>query len=86
MKIKDKLLKPFEIHGSANGYSVEEKTKNKNAKGDRLYRNHGYFSSVESCVLKVCKLKTESKDTITLKEYVKSIRSFKKAIIKKIKI
>lgn len=79
MVIKDKILKPYEIHSSANGYSVEKKSKN--AKKEKVLINQGYFSNVESCLLKIVRLKADKLKTVTLKAYVKEY----KALVSEIK-
>lgn len=86
MTIKDKTLKPFEIHASANGYSVERNTKKKNAKGEKIFKNEGYFSSVEGCLLKIAKIKAEAgEETLTLKEYVDKLKKIKSQIMQAFK-
>ena len=73
MQIIDEKIKPYVVNVSSNGYALEEDT-GKNEKGEIKYRNHGYFSSLESCLWKIIKLKTESKNvTMNLKKYVKKL-------------
>lgn len=81
MEIRSKELAPHVIKISQNGYAVEELT-GTNDKKEEVFKNHGYFSSVEGCLLKIVKLKTESKNkTVDLGKYVKMYRKNTKLIL-----
>lgn len=81
MKIIDKAIKPYEIHINNNSYNVEEFTGNTDKKGNEITKNHGYFTSIQSAVEKIVKLKVNSNDDIvSLNEFLGRYKSLKESI------
>lgn len=84
MIIKDTLISPYYI--KTNGQEVillKEKTvkEGKNA-GNTVESTVGYYQSVEGALSKVARMKVaeDSKDTITIKEYVDALSQIKNDI------
>ena len=81
MKIVDPVLMPYEIAIDGSNYTVEELTSKLNKNHEPIYRNHGYFSSIEGSVGKIISLKLiDNNKSITLKEYIQEYRDIKDEI------
>ena len=86
MKIVDQTLFPYEIALDGNNYTVEEITKKVNSKGETIYKNHGYYSSLEGALGKIISLKMiDSGKSVTLNEFIQEYKEIKNEIKEAIK-
>ena len=83
MKIADEALEPYWIEADNNNYTVQSEVMS--GEGKFRVETLGYFSSIESAVLKIAKQKVlddNPKYIITLKQYISEIKEIKNLIIK----
>lgn len=77
MIISDKSIAPFFIKGDEHNFTVcEPAPTEKSPDGHKV---HGHYGTFEHALLKVCKLKAVSAlegRTITIEEYVSTMRGF----------
>ena len=90
IKIDDR----FYINATTNCYSLQEKTTIKDEKsknfGQELFRDLGYYTTIEDCLNGFLKVKTReyiSKETInTIQDLKKEIKKLQKFLTKSLKI
>lgn len=85
IKIKDKLLEPYEIWQEENQFSVGIPKVDK--KDNEYLYQPSYFTKFESVILHVTKLKMlETESTYTLRKYLDLYDIIKQELINNIKI
>jgi len=77
MKIIDKKLHPFSIKLVSNDYDILEDTGRVDKNKNKIFRNHGHYSSTENALKKIQKLLVEVDATYTLKEYMDELKRVK---------
>jgi hypothetical protein len=86
MKIVDPALMPYEIVLDGSNHTVEELTSKLNKDHEPIYKNHGYFNSIEYAVAKIISLKLiDSNKSVTLTEFIQEYRDIKDKIKEAIK-
>ena len=82
MKIIDKKIAPYEIHVDTVGnYTVVMEMPNKSNKGETVYTDKGYYTSMENALNKITKLMVEKEEVFTIKEYVDQITDVRDSLI-----
>lgn len=74
MTITDEKIKPYLINLTSENYDVLEDTGKVNKEGQRVFKTHGHFSSVESALNKISKLLVETNKSYTVSEYVETLK------------